>query len=262
MGRGIKKLGEDKFVEWSGCCDAPSSYVFSYKSGIEEEDIEKERMDRANANGHSYTDREPDFSCAAFNRAGPNEIRLSIQEMIERYSSEDEQKEFDEKFKSSSMFKLRDAIRWSFDITLPISMNKMFDEVFKDASDIKMIADKFNSFADCHDSLPGCSGCAFAYPTEAFLVLLSSIFNNCDDADIDWTCDLVEKHWSKGPENGKYPDLKIVNDMIVIFNDFYRQDSEFPATAKTRAELPLRTLERDVRLLNGIYSNSKEILRK
>lgn len=91
MGRGIVKLADNKYVDWSTVVDAPVSYVFDRGEIIDEAD--GLRIDRANQNGHSFLDSPPgDY--ADFNRAGPFESCITKEAILRRYESEEAYKAF------------------------------------------------------------------------------------------------------------------------------------------------------------------------
>lgn len=79
MGRGIVKLAEDEYVEWSSIVDAPVSYVVDRETAVGA--WSEERVDRADRNGHSYRDG---FGLEG-NRAGEDERELTRDEIRERY---------------------------------------------------------------------------------------------------------------------------------------------------------------------------------
>ena len=124
----IVKLAEDKYVDWSGCCDAPATGVMS-RSDMEEfvkdqelremrlrpgeiEKMEgrekeitqelfdlrvKQRLDRIEKNGiekngTSSMHGSSAKSLVAGNRAGPKETCLTIDEIIEAYTWTPEKK--------------------------------------------------------------------------------------------------------------------------------------------------------------------------
>jgi len=84
MGRGIVKLDENKFVEWSTIVDAPISSVFSMEAGFDT--YGRERMERANESGTSYRDEESNQTFFDYNRAGEGESHISREMIVERYT--------------------------------------------------------------------------------------------------------------------------------------------------------------------------------
>lgn len=96
MARCIVKI-KDSYFEWSTVADAPVTYAMTRSNMIRHlmrsdgnQDRVQERMYRVDENGHSalWT------SCAldefiAGNRAGPDESCLSVDEIYERYKSEE-----------------------------------------------------------------------------------------------------------------------------------------------------------------------------
>jgi hypothetical protein len=91
MGRGIVKLADNKYVEWSSVVDAPVSYVFTKNDASSRTEVS--RIERANSNGHSYLDSPPgDY--IGFNRAGPYESCITKEAILRRYESEESYKSF------------------------------------------------------------------------------------------------------------------------------------------------------------------------
>lgn len=84
MGHGIVKLAEDAYVEWSTVVDAPVTDVFT--KALAAKQWGEERVCRADANGHSFVDADPDHRFADFNRAGPHEEQLTIPAILRRYA--------------------------------------------------------------------------------------------------------------------------------------------------------------------------------
>lgn len=94
MARGIVKLADDFYVEWSTVVDAPVTYgmtrkeMFDYivseyntpKEGVES------RMARVDANGTSFYGYENANELISFNKAGPNESCLTLAELIAEYT--------------------------------------------------------------------------------------------------------------------------------------------------------------------------------
>jgi hypothetical protein len=113
----IVKLGDNRYVEWSGVTDSPSSGLMDketmedYVHGqevhslgyrvvddsddqlrkVEQELVElrvKKRLERLEQNGHTSL-AFPDMSVADYiagNRAGPKETTLTLEEIIELYT--------------------------------------------------------------------------------------------------------------------------------------------------------------------------------
>lgn len=81
-------LGDDRYILWSGICDAPASYVMNraqaIAAGVPEEDL-----DQAQVRGHSYRKRPPALAeqLLAFNRAGPDDCCLTVDAICRRYRS-------------------------------------------------------------------------------------------------------------------------------------------------------------------------------
>lgn len=95
MAKAIVKLADDKYVEWSSVVDAPVSCVMSRKDmreylhetyGMASVAGNLERLDRADEHGTSFHTPTPASAVAGFNRAGPNETKLSLEEIIKQYS--------------------------------------------------------------------------------------------------------------------------------------------------------------------------------
>lgn len=91
MGRGIIKLADNKYIEWSTVVDAPVSYVFTKDESFDEKDAS--RIERASKNGHSYLDSSPG-EYIDFNRAGPYESCITKEAILRRYESEEAYKSF------------------------------------------------------------------------------------------------------------------------------------------------------------------------
>ena len=84
MGHGIIKLGEDQYVEWSTIVDAPVSYVTDRETAAVA--WGEERVARADEKGTSYLDiEETAAEYVAFNRAGPNEECLTLEEILKEF---------------------------------------------------------------------------------------------------------------------------------------------------------------------------------
>lgn len=92
MGRGIVKLAEDKYVEWSTVVDAPISEVFNHKEAQFKIGADFDRLDRLNETGTTFVNRTAeDF--LSFNRAGENESHLTAAEIVELYTEKTTQKD-------------------------------------------------------------------------------------------------------------------------------------------------------------------------
>lgn len=94
----VVKIGEDRYLEWSTVVDAPISHGMSRDEMKQhlasqervEEDLALEqaerRLRRADETGTSSMDRtQTPETMMAYNRAGPRETRLSVEELIQRY---------------------------------------------------------------------------------------------------------------------------------------------------------------------------------
>jgi hypothetical protein len=82
----IVKLEDDAFVEWSTVVDAPVSPTLTKQEAAEQFGVD--RVERANANWHSWLNKPPAtsaFDVVAFNRAGPNEQCLTPKEIADLY---------------------------------------------------------------------------------------------------------------------------------------------------------------------------------
>jgi hypothetical protein len=99
MGRGIVKLADNFYVEWSTVVDAPVTYgmtrpemlkyiMSEYKTPQEGAES---RLARADTTGTSFHGYENIDSFIAVNRAGPNESRLTLPEMIAEYTYKPQQ---------------------------------------------------------------------------------------------------------------------------------------------------------------------------
>ena len=82
MGRWLVKLG-DRYLEWSSIVDAPISMLMTdeelaayWRERYGTEGLERLATVKAGA---------PGAESIGWNRAGPNETRLSVEEIIERY---------------------------------------------------------------------------------------------------------------------------------------------------------------------------------
>jgi hypothetical protein len=88
MGRGIVKLADGEYVEWSTVVDAPVSYVL----GADEARAAwgEERVERADERGTSFVDLPPTPAAeyVAGNRAGDGEEELTLDEIRARYAKE------------------------------------------------------------------------------------------------------------------------------------------------------------------------------
>lgn len=91
MGRGILKLDENKYVEWSSVVDAPTTYIMDREEAVRFTQDEK-RIIRADETGTSFKDvggiSAEEY--VAFNRAGENESCISLEEIIDKYTLKEE----------------------------------------------------------------------------------------------------------------------------------------------------------------------------
>lgn len=91
MGRYIAKLGEDAYVDWSTVVDAPVSWVVPRDVAVET--WTEERVARADRNGTSILDGYPagetPEEIVRGNRAGPEEVELSVAEILDAYAHDD-----------------------------------------------------------------------------------------------------------------------------------------------------------------------------
>jgi hypothetical protein len=88
MGRGIVRLAEDEYVEWSTVVDAPTTYAVGRREAVEE--WGKDRIDRADRHGTSFL--APAYTLedlVATNRAGQDEATVSLEENRRRFSAAD-----------------------------------------------------------------------------------------------------------------------------------------------------------------------------
>jgi hypothetical protein len=85
MARGIIKLHDDEYVEWSTVVDAPVSYIMNRKDAISE--WGEDRVLRADTHGTSYRDIPPTTAeeYVEYNRAGDNEECLTLDEIRRHY---------------------------------------------------------------------------------------------------------------------------------------------------------------------------------
>lgn len=84
MGRGIVRLAEDEYVEWSTVVDAPVSYAITRAEAVEA--FGASRIARADEKGTSYL--SPPYTLQDFldcNRAGEDESHIGLEEMRRRY---------------------------------------------------------------------------------------------------------------------------------------------------------------------------------
>lgn len=85
MGRGIVKLAEDEFVEWSTIVDAPVSWVMDRAEALELAG-DPARIERADHLGTSYL--SPPYTLddlLSGNRAGPDESSIPLDEIRRQY---------------------------------------------------------------------------------------------------------------------------------------------------------------------------------
>lgn len=85
MGRGIVKLADNEYVEWSTVVDAPVSWVMAYDEALEAAG-DPARIVRADVFGTSYL--SPPWSLRDLlngNRAGPDESEATLSEIRKLY---------------------------------------------------------------------------------------------------------------------------------------------------------------------------------
>lgn len=94
MPRCIVKLKEDTYVEWSTIVDAPVTYILTRKEmlkylderyGTVSFEENRERLDRTDKNGTSFHEMTHAEELICSNRAGENEEKITLEQILERY---------------------------------------------------------------------------------------------------------------------------------------------------------------------------------
>lgn len=83
MGRAVVKLEDGRYLEWSTVVDAPVSVSLTRNEAVEE--WGEERVARADQYGTSFHDPQSAAKLVAYNRAGPKERNLTMEEICEGY---------------------------------------------------------------------------------------------------------------------------------------------------------------------------------
>lgn len=91
MGTGIIKLTDpatekEYYLKWSTVVDSPITVGMSREQMLAEDDVTEERLERADANGHSWLDDYPIMdSLMNYNRAGYDESSLTEAQILQYY---------------------------------------------------------------------------------------------------------------------------------------------------------------------------------
>lgn len=95
MPRCIVKIDENKYIEWTTVCDAPTTFIMnrdemlSYLNAQDSErsfDENRKRLDRADLHGTSFHAPTSLKQIISGNRAGKDEKEITIDQIIEKYS--------------------------------------------------------------------------------------------------------------------------------------------------------------------------------
>lgn len=98
MARGIIKLADQAYVEWSTVVDAPTTYVLTrdemlthlnqntFPMGKRTFQENEKRLQRADQTGTSFLDSTTRDQLLAGNRAGPKESTLTLEEILRDYN--------------------------------------------------------------------------------------------------------------------------------------------------------------------------------
>lgn len=214
----LVKLTEELFIEWSGVCDAPCSAAMTADEAFKE--FGAEAILKAEANfvvgEHS------------FNRYGPGEVRLSVEEMVVKADSEgDERNSFDEAFKAERHFKIRKALSAS-SATLPVAPFAFLEKVFGDK---EIEADRGDLDPMIWNKNFGKS--ALLRPTEAVVAALLILGGISSEAEVR---SIVGEFWSSGGDNGTPPDV----DVVLNYIDKARAYGALPEAERPKVPMEVR----------------------
>jgi len=225
MSNFVLKLSSDCYVMWSKICDTPSSFVLNSLEAREE--FGGDFYERLVTSGIKY------------NKAGPYNTRVSVQEIIRLYNKNEHiRNSYKEFFINHKLFWLRNRLGVTR-TTLPKYPFEFFTELFGDGHDLSQRV----SF-DIYDNYWNSKISAFMYESEAIIAAMCLKSNKKDIS--------IEKFFSTEMENGLVPDLDLIDYYIKEVPKNYEAEHQ---SFEIFDEYKSRSKQRDLMLIRGILNN-------